>query len=192
MAIFISRSSAIPLYLDVVMVTFKCLFGRNVYSMEHDDCNSDFVQVEAQMFLFIGVISSTFLLREKSLLCCFLSCLTNTPCQGGCSYTQEISLTHLDTHKQYIQTRTSTHMQNMKPHACIKVRHSGRVFLTRGSGQLLSTFDSSLNVKKTSSALCSLKEILILISIYRCYFVYCTLLQTCFGFLQCSRLMFEE
>ncbi len=47
MAIFISHSSAIPLYLDVVMVTFKCLFGRYVYSMEHDDCNSDFVQVEA-------------------------------------------------------------------------------------------------------------------------------------------------
>lgn len=47
MAIFISHSSAIPLYLDVVIVTFKCLFGRSVYSMEHDDCNSDFVQVEA-------------------------------------------------------------------------------------------------------------------------------------------------
>lgn len=44
---FISHSSAIPLYLDVVIVTFKCLFGRSVYSMEHDDCNSDFVQVEA-------------------------------------------------------------------------------------------------------------------------------------------------
>lgn len=42
MAIFISHSSAIPLYLDVVIVTFKCLFGRSVYSMEHDDCNSDF------------------------------------------------------------------------------------------------------------------------------------------------------
>lgn len=28
-------------------VTFKCLFGRSVYSLEHDDCNSDFVQVEA-------------------------------------------------------------------------------------------------------------------------------------------------
>lgn len=47
MAIFISHSSAIPLYLDVVMVTFKCLFGRYVYSTEHDDCNSGFVQVEA-------------------------------------------------------------------------------------------------------------------------------------------------
>lgn len=47
MAISISHSSAIPLYLDVVTVTFKCLFGRNVHSMEHDDCNSDFVLVEA-------------------------------------------------------------------------------------------------------------------------------------------------
>lgn len=47
MAIFISHSSAIPLYLDVVMVTFKCLFGRYVYSTEHDDCNNGFVQVEA-------------------------------------------------------------------------------------------------------------------------------------------------
>lgn len=35
MAIFIAHSSAIPLYVDVVM-TFKCLFGRNVYSMEHE------------------------------------------------------------------------------------------------------------------------------------------------------------
>lgn len=47
MAIFISHSSAIPLYLDVVLVTLKCSFGRSVYSMKHDDCNSDFVQVDA-------------------------------------------------------------------------------------------------------------------------------------------------
>lgn len=36
MTIFIAHSSAISLYLDVVMVTFKCLFGRNVNRMEHE------------------------------------------------------------------------------------------------------------------------------------------------------------
>lgn len=40
------HSSAISLYLDVVMVTVQVL-DWYVYSMEHDDCNSDFVQIEA-------------------------------------------------------------------------------------------------------------------------------------------------
>lgn len=102
MAIFISHSSAIPLYFDVVTVTFKCLFGRSVNIPEHDDCNSDFCTGRGQdvslgffffVLLFIsstGVSSSTFLLREESLLCCFLSCLMNIhppslpPYHGGC------------------------------------------------------------------------------------------------------------
>lgn len=56
---------------------FKCLFGRSVHSTEHDDCNSDFCTargLDVSLIFFTGVVW-----REESLLCCFLSCLTNPP-----------------------------------------------------------------------------------------------------------------
>lgn len=57
--------------------------------------------------------------------------------------------THVDTHIQYIQTqmRQHTHVEFWAP--CMYKSLTYRTcFETRGSGQLLSTFDSSLNVKK--------------------------------------------
>lgn len=54
---------------------------------------------------------------------------------------------HTHTCSTYRHMRQHTHVK-FEPHACIKVRHSRRVVWTRGSGLLLSTFDSSLNVKK--------------------------------------------
>lgn len=109
-ALLISHSSAIPLYLDVVKVIFKCLWGKCVY-MEHDDCHGDFVQVEARGFLFHWGYVKHLSAKGRSLLCCFLSCLTNSCCcSRACSFTQEISSTHARTHLQHTQAHTDTQL----------------------------------------------------------------------------------
>lgn len=155
------------------------------------------------MFLFHrGYVKHLF--TKGKIFAVFLSCLANTPRHGGCSYTQEISSIHMQTHihtgyaDTCVNTHTHTHESNFEPLACIKVWFSRRVFERAAQGQHPPhppnpppAFDSSLNVKKKEFCL----EFLWRKSYFLSVFKDAICVHSCrhsFGFLQYCRLTFRE